>query len=180
MLGDYTTTASWALFFCLFVATAVYATRRRWEPTVRASFPLYNSIFPVRTNILGLAGAGYLPGNSATGALPRSHLLPISDTASHSTASTRLSTSSGGANSSFQSDLESGLSSEMFNLSDNAREGDSRGGLAEDSKLEIQNIMRECHVGFDEARAMYTARVLERNNIGADGLPRDPRAVFFS
>ncbi|KAK9379821.1 uncharacterized protein V2V93DRAFT_372432 [Kockiozyma suomiensis] len=172
---DYFSRTSWAVFFILFIVTAIYATRRRWEPLLRTNLPLYNRLFPAETNMLGRAGAGYLPGNATTGALPRSHLLPI-DSRSSAPSSTRLSASS--SNATFQSDLESGLSSEMFDLNENA--SDSRGGLAEDSKLEIQNIMREQHIGFDEARAMYTARVLEQNNIDADGLPRDPRAVFFS
>lgn len=88
---------------------------------------------------------------------------------------------SGSNESSFQQDVDAGLSSESFNLhTSNVLGGDTRKGLQDDSKQEIQNIMRENHVGFDEARRMYVGRTMERNAIGPDGRPRDPKAVFFS
>ncbi|KAK9460209.1 uncharacterized protein V1516DRAFT_641048 [Lipomyces oligophaga] len=178
---DYSTMASWFVFFCVFIAVALYATRRQWESYARSNFPIYNRLVPISSRLRGRASAGYLPGNSATGDLPHASLLPISADSS-SLRSTRFSTSSSGLTGSttFQDDLESGLSSDNFSLSSNIGSGDIRSGLEEDSKLEVQNIMHEQNVGFDEARAIYTTRVLERNNIGSDGLPRDPRAVFFS
>ncbi|KAK9450031.1 uncharacterized protein V1518DRAFT_243858 [Limtongia smithiae] len=169
MAPDYVTLATWAMFFSVFVVTALYATRKRWESFARSHISLYNYLVPMPTRMRGRAGAGYMPGNAQTGALPMPSSFPL--------ASTMPSQNTGGG---FQEDLESGLSSETFDLGMNVAAGDTRRGLADDSKLEIQRIMRESHVGFDEARVLYTARALERNGIGADGRPRDPRAVFFS
>jgi len=35
-------------------------------------------------------------------------------------------------------------------------------------------------MGFDEARRVYMERMLEREGIGRDGRPRDPKFVSFS
>ena len=59
-------------------------------------------------------------------------------------------------------------------------EGDSRGGLDLQGKREVQRIMRQRRVGFDEARRMYIESRFAKNNIGADGLPNDPKFVSFS
>lgn len=59
-------------------------------------------------------------------------------------------------------------------------EGDSRAGLDEQGKREVQKIMRQKKVGFDEGRRMYMEKRFKKNNIGADGLPRDPKFVSFS
>lgn len=40
--------------------------------------------------------------------------------------------------------------------------------------------MRSRKVGFDEARRMYTEARFAKNDIGPDGLPRDPKFVSFS
>ncbi|KAK9325852.1 hypothetical protein V1517DRAFT_312799 [Lipomyces orientalis] len=168
---DYISTASWAMFFAVFIAMALYATRKRWEPFAREHIPLYNRLLPMTTHLRGRAGAGYLPGSVTTGALPLGTLLPISN---------QPPTSVSHAPGTFQQDVASGLTSDTFDLNSNVANGDGRGGLSDDSKAEIQAIMREMHVGFDEARSLYTSRVLERNGIGADGRPRDSRAVFFS
>ncbi|KAK9466598.1 hypothetical protein V1512DRAFT_225447 [Lipomyces arxii] len=149
------------LFVVVFAVTTAYATRRRWETYARNAFPIYNRLVPQQTNIRGRAGAGYVPGTSAG-------LLPLHNDP----------TSAGG--SSFEQDIAAGLSSETFNVHANVVAGDSRTGLADDSKREIQNIMRQMHVGFDEARALYTQRIMEQNNIALDGRPQDLRAVFFS
>ncbi|KAI4281144.1 MAG: hypothetical protein L6R35_005722, partial [Caloplaca aegaea] len=82
--------------------------------------------------------------------------------------------------SSFSSDLESGLSSSHFDLSTNIETGDSRQGLDQRGKVEVQSIMKSREVGFDEARRIYTERTFAINNIGADGRPRDPKFVSFS
>jgi len=82
--------------------------------------------------------------------------------------------------SSFSNDIESGFTSSDFDLSTNVAAGDSRGGLDQSAKREIQKIMRSRRVGFDEARRMYTEQRFERNGIGADGRPRDPKFVSFS
>lgn len=82
--------------------------------------------------------------------------------------------------SSFQADIESGFSSSAFDLQANVASGDSRAGLDERGKREVQRIMRSRHVGFDEARRLYTEQRFAKNNIGPDGLPRDPKFVSFS
>ncbi|KAF2086820.1 hypothetical protein K490DRAFT_43006 [Saccharata proteae CBS 121410] len=82
--------------------------------------------------------------------------------------------------SSFASDIEAGLSSSTFSLAGNVAGGDSRAGLDDNSKREIQRIMKSQRVGFDEARRIYTERQFGRNGIGPDGRPRDPKFVSFS
>jgi hypothetical protein len=59
-------------------------------------------------------------------------------------------------------------------------DGDSRAGLDVASKREIQKIMKNKRVGFDEARRIYTEGRFAKNNIGPDGRPRDPKFVSFS
>ncbi|TVY47187.1 UPF0357 protein [Lachnellula occidentalis] len=82
--------------------------------------------------------------------------------------------------SSFSSDIEAGLSSSDFDLSGNVAAGDSRTGLDNASKKEIQKIMKNRRVNFDEARRIYTEARFAKNNIGPDGRPRDPKFVSFS
>jgi hypothetical protein len=82
--------------------------------------------------------------------------------------------------SSFSGDIESGLSSSAFDLSGNVAAGDSRAGLDNSSKKEIQKIMKNRRVNFDEARRIYTEGRFAKNNIGPDGRPRDPKFVSFS
>ncbi|KAL8941674.1 MAG: hypothetical protein Q9211_001718 [Gyalolechia sp. 1 TL-2023] len=82
--------------------------------------------------------------------------------------------------SSFSNDIESGLSSSDFDLSANLAAGDSRQGLDQRAKRELQKIMRSRKVDFDEARRIYTEQKFARNNIGADGQPKDPKFVSFS
>ncbi|KAI9796815.1 MAG: hypothetical protein M1833_005958 [Piccolia ochrophora] len=82
--------------------------------------------------------------------------------------------------SSFASDMESGLSSEDFDLSANVQSGDSRRGLDAQGKRDVQKLMRTRGVGFDEARRLYTEQRFAKNNIGPDGRPRDPKFVSFS
>jgi len=82
--------------------------------------------------------------------------------------------------STFAGDIESGLSSSAFDLSGNVAAGDSRAGLDDASKKEIQKIMKNRRVGFDEARRIYTEGRFAKNGIGPDGRPRDPKFVSFS
>ncbi|TVY81760.1 UPF0357 protein [Lachnellula suecica] len=82
--------------------------------------------------------------------------------------------------SSFSGDIENGLSSSAFDLSGNVAAGDSRAGLDHASKTEIQKIMKNRRVNFDEARRIYTEGRFAKNNIGPDGRPRDPKFVSFS
>lgn len=81
--------------------------------------------------------------------------------------------------SSFQSDIENGLSSMHFNLSEHNLE-DSRKGLDEESKMQILQIMNEENISFDEARLKFTRSNFSKNNVGPDGMPLDPKAVTFN
>jgi hypothetical protein len=81
---------------------------------------------------------------------------------------------------SFRDDIEAGLSSSTFDLSANVEAGDSRQGLDDRAKREVQVIMKRRGVGFDEARRMYMEQRFKSNNIGPDGRPRDPKFVSFS
>jgi len=82
--------------------------------------------------------------------------------------------------SSFSNDIESGFTSSDFDLSTNVAAGDSRAGLDQAGKREVQKIMKSRRVGFDEARRLYTEQRFAKNNIGPDGRPRDPKFVSFS
>jgi Fungal protein of unknown function (DUF2015) len=86
--------------------------------------------------------------------------------------------------SSFSNDIETGLSSSDFDLHANVAAGDSRAGLDDAAKREIQKIMKGSWfsgpVGFDEARRIYMERTLEAHGVGRDGRPRDPKFVSFS
>ncbi|KFY44487.1 hypothetical protein V494_01461, partial [Pseudogymnoascus sp. VKM F-4513 (FW-928)] len=83
--------------------------------------------------------------------------------------------------SSFFADAESGLSSSTFDLSSNISSLDNRAGLDDAAKTEIMAIMKggwfRRPMGFDEARRVYMERMLEREGIGRDGRPRDPKFV---
>jgi hypothetical protein len=79
---------------------------------------------------------------------------------------------------SFREDIDAGLSSSAFDLSSNVEAGDSRQGLDDAGKKEVMRIMKR--KGFDEARRMYMQDRFKKNNIGADGIPRDPKFVSFS
>ncbi|KAF2868288.1 hypothetical protein BDV95DRAFT_125067 [Massariosphaeria phaeospora] len=81
---------------------------------------------------------------------------------------------------SFRDDIEAGLSSSAFDLSANVEAGDSRQGLDEAGKKQVQQIMKRRGVGFDEARRIHMQDRFKKNNIGSDGLPRDPKFVSFS
>lgn len=80
----------------------------------------------------------------------------------------------------FMGDVESGFTSNDFDLAGNVMDGDSRAGLDERGKKEIQKIMKLRGIGFDEARRVYMEQRFKKNNIGADGIPRDPKFVSFS
>ena len=77
-------------------------------------------------------------------------------------------------------DVESGFTSSAFDLSSNVMEGDSRGGLDAKAKRDVQRLMKRRGISFDEARRVYTEQRFAKNNIGADGVPRDPKFVSFS
>ncbi|EDN09727.1 conserved hypothetical protein [Histoplasma mississippiense (nom. inval.)] len=81
---------------------------------------------------------------------------------------------------SFTGDMEAGLSSADFDLSNNIETGDERGGLDHIAKREVLKIMKRQRVNFNEARRIYTERRFAKNGIGPDGRPRDPKFVSFS
>lgn len=81
---------------------------------------------------------------------------------------------------SFRDDIEAGLSSTTFDLSANIEAGDSRQGLDDHGKKEVQAIMKRRGVGFDEARRIWMQDKFRKNGIGEDGRPRDPKFVSFS
>lgn len=58
--------------------------------------------------------------------------------------------------------------------------GDSRQGLDDAGKKEVMRIMKRRGCDFDEARRIYMQERFKKNNIGADGIPRDPKFVSFS
>jgi hypothetical protein len=82
--------------------------------------------------------------------------------------------------SSFEGDMEAGLSSSTFDLAGNVADGDSRAGLDDGAKREILKIMKKRRLKFDEARRAYMEQRFRENGIGADGWPRDPKFVSFS
>ncbi|KAL8791439.1 MAG: hypothetical protein Q9213_000055 [Squamulea squamosa] len=82
--------------------------------------------------------------------------------------------------SSFSNDIEAGFSSGDFDLNTNVAAGDSRRGLDQRGKREVQKIMKSRKIDFDEARRLYVEQSFASNNIGPDGRPRDPKFVSFS
>lgn len=83
--------------------------------------------------------------------------------------------------SSFQDDIDSGLTSANFDLaSNNLSNGDSRKGLDEEGKKQVVLIMNKQGVSFDEARAIYARQKMASHQIGPDGMPLDPKLVTFS
>lgn len=77
-------------------------------------------------------------------------------------------------------DVESGFTSADFDLSGNVMEGDSRSGLDQKAKRDIQRLMKLRKINFDEARRVYMEQRFKKNGIGEDGVPRDPKFVSFS
>ncbi|KAF8704768.1 hypothetical protein RHS03_05841, partial [Rhizoctonia solani] len=89
--------------------------------------------------------------------------------------------------SSFEDQRDAGLTSAHFDIESlNIAAGDSRSGLDETGAAEVQRIMQEERVGFDEARLIRQKRYLAANGIDpntgscisllyvADGLPWIP------
>eukprot|EP01137_Pigoraptor_chileana_P016815 Opistho-2@73948 len=79
----------------------------------------------------------------------------------------------------FIGDMERGLTSTSFDLSENVAQGDTRQGL--DGSDEVLGIMREKRISFDDARLEMTRmRMLKAGIDPATGLPMDSRFVSFS
>ena len=72
------------------------------------------------------------------------------------------------------------MHSSNFDLSSNIEAGDSRGGLDEGGKREVQRIMKTRGLTFDEARRHVVQERFKKAGIGPDGRPRDPKFVSFS
>jgi Fungal protein of unknown function (DUF2015) len=77
-------------------------------------------------------------------------------------------------------DVEEGFTSSSFDLSGNVMEGDSRAGLDQRGKRDVQRLMKTRGIGFDEARRVHMEQRFKKAGIAADGLPRDPKLVTFS
>ncbi|CED82035.1 Protein of unknown function DUF2015 [Phaffia rhodozyma] len=78
----------------------------------------------------------------------------------------------------FEDQRNAGLSSSNFDLeSNNMAAGDSRQGLDAAGSAEIQRIMREEGVSFDEARLRRHQHLLARNNVDPSGMPLDSKAI---
>jgi hypothetical protein len=72
------------------------------------------------------------------------------------------------------------LHSSTFDITDNIVGGDERSGLDEAGKREVLRIMKRRGVGFDEARRIWMEERFKKEDIGKDGIPRDPKFVSFS
>ncbi|CAE6405498.1 unnamed protein product [Rhizoctonia solani] len=81
--------------------------------------------------------------------------------------------------SSFEDQRDAGLTSAHFDIESlNIMAGDSRSGLDETGAAEVQRIMQEECVGFDEARLIRQKRYLAANGIDPNtGMPLDSKAV---
>ncbi|KAL0574134.1 hypothetical protein V5O48_007823 [Marasmius crinis-equi] len=78
----------------------------------------------------------------------------------------------------FSSQAAAGLTSSNFDIeSANILAGDSRVGLDEQGVKEVEAIMREMRVGFDQARLIRHNRILAANGIDPSGMPLDSKAV---
>ncbi|CAG8484568.1 16169_t:CDS:2 [Acaulospora morrowiae] len=90
-----------------------------------------------------------------------------------------FSTNSSLNNSSFQADIETGLTSETFDLNQNVVGKDDRPGL--ENAEEIKEIMKTEGLKFDQARLLMMQRKFKTNDIDPQtGVPKDPKLVTFS
>lgn len=83
------------------------------------------------------------------------------------------------SHSGFEGDLESGLSSNNFDITENISNHDPR-TLDEAAKEEIRQLMLRHNLTFDDARLRYLREKMLANGVGADGVPTDPKTVTFS
>lgn len=82
---------------------------------------------------------------------------------------------------SFERDMESGLTSEEFDLSGNVEDGDDRFGLDGTSRAEVKRIMKRMTCTFDQARLIFLQDKMRRAGIDPQtGLPLDAKFVSFS
>lgn len=82
---------------------------------------------------------------------------------------------------SFAHDIESGLTSEDFNLAQNVSDGDDRYGLDPVSRKEVKRIMKTKRCNFDQARLIHLQDKMRKAGIDPQtGLPIDSKFVSFS
>ncbi|KAG9325761.1 hypothetical protein KVV02_003633 [Mortierella alpina] len=80
--------------------------------------------------------------------------------------------------SSFEQNIEEGLTSSNFDLHQNLLDGDDRQGL--ENANEIRKIMKKYKCNFDQARLIQQQNKMKANGIDPrTGVPIDPKAVYF-
>ncbi|KAK3812995.1 MAG: hypothetical protein J3Q66DRAFT_347121 [Benniella sp.] len=80
---------------------------------------------------------------------------------------------------SFEQNIEDGLSSSTFDLHQNLLDGDGRQGV--ENADELRKIMKKYRCNFDQARLIYQQNQMKANGIDPlTGVPIDPKAVYFS
>ncbi|KAG0245022.1 hypothetical protein B0O80DRAFT_378606 [Mortierella sp. GBAus27b] len=81
--------------------------------------------------------------------------------------------------STFEQNIEEGLSSSNFDLHQNLLDGDGRHGM--ENADELRKIMKKYRCNFDQARLIYQQNQMKANGIDPlTGVPIDPKAVYFS
>lgn len=82
---------------------------------------------------------------------------------------------------SFESDIESGLTSDDFDLTQNVTDEDDRYGLDPASRREVKRIIKSKRCTFDQARLIFLQDKMRAAGIDPQtGLPRDSKFVSFS
>ncbi|TKY88853.1 hypothetical protein EX895_002094 [Sporisorium graminicola] len=80
--------------------------------------------------------------------------------------------------SSWSANLSNGLSSSLFDITANMDANDPRSGLDPSGAQDVQTIMANQGVTFDQARLIRHKQILVQNNIDPNtGLPLDSKAV---
>ncbi len=160
-------------FIVIFCAVAIAAIKRGNFPQVRDAInSTYDSITSIR-----------LPSQRGSFSHVRDGINSTYDSITSRLPSLRLSGRDhlySRVPSTFAGDMDAGLSSSTFDLSENMEGGDGRAGLDDEAKREILKIMKRRRLPFDQARKFYMEQRFAANGIGADGRPRDPKFVSFS
>ncbi|KAG0303976.1 hypothetical protein BGZ98_006071 [Dissophora globulifera] len=80
--------------------------------------------------------------------------------------------------SSFEQNIEEGLTSSTFDLNQNLLDGDERHGI--ENTAELRKIMKKYRCNFDQARLILQQNKMKANGIDPrTGVPIDPKAVYF-
>ncbi|KAF9198567.1 hypothetical protein BGZ49_000582 [Haplosporangium sp. Z 27] len=91
---------------------------------------------------------------------------------------TRLPFFHSNEDSSFEQNIEEGLTSSTFDLHQNLLDGDERHGV--ENANEIRKIMKKYRCNFDQARLIHQQNKMKENGIDPrTGVPIDPKAVYF-